>query len=245
MQSMSQNTNKQLLVCEQFHSIQGEGKRTGVNSHFLRMSGCNLSCSFCDSKFTWTHQPEELERVGARDLAITMADSGATNLVITGGEPLIHDQAMINEWMKEFMVNSWARHRYPSVEFETNGTIVPIALLNSPRFNYNVSVKLSNSSIPIQKRVIPKAIEAFNLMALNFDNVIFKFVVSGHESFREMQDLITAASLRPKDIWVMPMGTDSEVLNETAREMFFLCLENGYNLSGRMHVELFGNKRGI
>lgn len=76
-------------LVEDFYSLQGEGFHSGMPAYFIRLAGCPVRCAFCDSKHTWS--TEGFPTVSAVELAERAAGSGAPAVVVTGGEPLIHD----------------------------------------------------------------------------------------------------------------------------------------------------------
>jgi organic radical activating enzyme len=81
-----------LPVVETFHSLQGEGLHTGRSAFFIRLAGCNVGCSWCDTKHSWPADSHPKRLV--KDLAIeasAAAETGAAFVVITGGEPLHHN----------------------------------------------------------------------------------------------------------------------------------------------------------
>ena len=84
---------KDLPVYERFHSWQGEGVHMGKSAFFIRLHGCPVHCSWCDSAGTWhpEHLPEEVERLAPDELAEEAFSSGCEIVVITGGEPAIHN----------------------------------------------------------------------------------------------------------------------------------------------------------
>jgi len=243
MQNMK-NKGHVLKVCEQFHSVQGEGKNTGINSYFLRLAGCNLACTFCDSKFSWITDDRGIERVTAKELAQGLILHGIPNIVITGGEPFIHDQANMFNFLIEVKEYCMDQKRYPHIEFETNGTIMPINVMNSPMFHFNVSPKLSNSGVPLKNRIVPEVLEFYRDMYSNYRNVSFKFVVDSPESIEEVHNIVTACGIKPVSVFLMPKGTTVEAIRGNSRMAFDKVMEYGYNLSGRLHIDLFGNVRG-
>lgn len=78
-----------LPVVECFYSLQGEGYNSGKPAFFIRLCGCNVKCSFCDSKNSWSM--DNATWIDIETLADKVEESGANNVVVTGGEPLIHN----------------------------------------------------------------------------------------------------------------------------------------------------------
>ena len=86
---------KPLLVNERFHTWQGEGVHLGKSAYFIRFQGCPVKCPWCDSAGTWHPDwiPPDVEKANPADLADAAAGSGCEIVVLTGGEPTIHDLA--------------------------------------------------------------------------------------------------------------------------------------------------------
>src|SRR5437870_2466538 len=124
-----------LRLSELFFSIQGEGLSAGTPAHFVRLQGCDVGCSWCDSKYTW-------DAAGGRALTIDEAFAelralgDAPLLVVTGGEPLEHPglEALLDA----------ALERWPRVEVETSGVFPPP--LRHAALHYNVSPKLPSAT---------------------------------------------------------------------------------------------------
>ena len=102
-----------LRVCEIFESLQGEGARVGEPSLFLRLSGCNLRCRCCDTKYSW----DEFTEYPLDELVRVVESSGLTSIVITGGEPTLQADELI-EFFNEL------GHRKLKSIIETNGTLL-------------------------------------------------------------------------------------------------------------------------
>jgi len=248
-----------LPINELFESLQGEGVLAGVPSVFIRTSGCNLRCWFCDSYHTswepthaWMGLDEIVDRVGEFD---------ADHVVLTGGEPLIHDDAIS-------LINRLADRGY-HITVETNGTIAP-----PPETQIDlasVSPKLA-SSTPTPER--PPAggeddavgaddsaavddwqqrheanridYEALTALVERFGFQL-KFVLTGREDLPEIEELIAdlRAEAEPKiadtDVLLMPEGQTREQLAETRREVAEVAVESGYRYTPRLHVDLWND----
>ena len=84
--------SQQLPVVETFHSLQGEGLHAGRSAFFIRLAGCNVGCSWCDTKHSWPQSSHPLQSVESLAAEAAAADqAGAAFVVITGGEPLHHN----------------------------------------------------------------------------------------------------------------------------------------------------------
>lgn len=209
-----------LSVAEIFGpTFQGEGPRAGRLCHFLRLGGCNLKCTWCDTPYTWDASRfdlrQEIRQMPFEGVVAELDALGANSIVITGGEPLLQERAL------EAIVNE-----YPS-SIETNGTVLPPPWYDQADFV--VSPKLSNSGQP----------NKFKAPWLAVPNASFKFVC------RTVADLDEVAAYRtPRSrTWIMPEGTTSEITLTTARALADAVLARGWNMTLRQHVLLWGNER--
>ncbi|HEV8293432.1 MAG TPA: 7-carboxy-7-deazaguanine synthase QueE [Tepidisphaeraceae bacterium] len=228
-----------MKIAELFYSIQGEGKLAGVPSFFVRASGCNLRCTWCDTNYaSW--DPEGREMTVAQILD-AWRDHPAHHIVLTGGEPMIMpDIADLAAAFKKENCH---------ITLETAATIykpLPLDLAS-------LSPKLSNST-PWEKaagrfaeaheknRINVPVIQKFIDESPDFQ---LKFVVSAKEDLNEIEQLL--AQLRcwhPSDVLLMPEGIDSATLAQRGAWLADLCKQTGYRFCPRLHVELFGHTRG-
>lgn len=256
-----------LPIVEVFTSIQGEGCLIGTPSVFVRISGCNLRCCFkdsiCDTPYT-SFKPEK-GYFGITDILKEFAKHpNVTNMVITGGEPMLYSEAieqLIEEVKKQ--VNGLF------VTVETNGTIAP-----EPESNvglWSISPKLS-TSVPVPGRTYnnphygndswtfsKERCEELNKIRFNpeaiaqmIDTSMFqlKFVYSGPESIASIDEFLNAlkeldAIVHPYDVMLMPEGTTVEQITKNAQEAAQVCIERGWNLTDRLHIRIWGDKRGV
>ncbi len=226
----------ELVVAEVFGpTFQGEGPSTGRRAGFVRLGRCNLDCSWCDTPFTWDWErfdpATELRRITVPAVLSDLAAMAPEIVVITGGEPLLQQRRVVP------LVQACAERGWP-VEIETNGTIVPESPLIELVHQWNVSPKLANSGVPIERRLRPDALDA--LVASG--RAVFKFVAASEADLDEVAELTTAHALRP--VWIMPEGTDPTVVLERARALAQPVLDRGWNLTSRLHVLLWGDERG-
>lgn len=227
---------RDLVVSEVFGpTFQGEGPSAGRRCGFLRLGGCNLDCSWCDTPYTWDwsrHRPEdELRRMTAGDAVARVAAMGVDMLVITGGEPMLQQQALLP-------LLTESRRRGWRVEIETNGTMAPRSDVAALVDQFNVSPKLANSGVAEERRLRPDVLAAFAATG----RAVFKVVVSGADDLDELDRLVAATGIAP--VCVMPEGTDATRILEGMRRLAGPALERGYNLSPRLHILLWGDERG-
>ena len=192
---------------EIFRSIQGEGVNAGEPSAFLRLATCNLSCSWCDTKYTWDWRSyrydDEVTELSAAEVEERILDLDCPRLVITGGEPLLQQ-----EELAPLAASLQRRGLY--CEVETNGTFAASAGMAKAVSQWNVSPKTTNSGNRPDRREVPEALEAFRAM----DNAYFKFVVVEPADVDEMRRLVDAHQLPTDRVLLMPEGVDPEVLTE-------------------------------
>jgi organic radical activating enzyme len=217
-----------LHVCEIFQAIQGEGKYVGTNVIFLRLSGCNLNCSFCDTKYHWSGKDMEL-----KDVAEEIKKFNSKKIVITGGEPLSQQQAL-TELFQENLDSSY------HITVETNGTIMPDKII--PYIDhYACSPKLGTSGNDIDKRLDYDVLEYIN----SKKDSIFKFVISSDEDLDEVKFIENQVQIDKEKIYLMKEGGTTEKQYHGIANFLDVCLKNGYNFSPRLHVMIYDIKRGV
>lgn len=225
-----------------FYTLQGEGKTIGKPSIFLRLSFCNLRCSFCDAYYTW--QPEYVNHkeppvymtISEILFSFQKLNVGHNNLnfVITGGEPLLFMES-VTELVKNLL-------SFGTVEIETNGTKRPNSFLLE-NVQFNVSPKLSNNNADSKsRRIIPNSIKTL----LEAKNVQFKFVISSEKDVDEMlEDYIYEFDIPSNLVWLMPEGQTRKELRKTRKIVVEQSLKYGFNFTDRMQINLWGNKRAV
>lgn len=236
-------TKKQRLsVSECFYSIQGEGQTMGIPAVFLRLGGCNLLCESanwrCDTIEVW-RKSRSIEFHNVLNEEMLYALGNGAHLVITGGEPLMHELHII-EFIKWFM----EKYEYkPCIEIETNGTIIPNAILNMYVDYWNVSPKLSTAGEQNSEelRINKTALAMFNRFS---KNIIFKFVISCEDDLVEMQEKF-GIYIDSENIVLMPAGSSQDELMKTRQMVAQMCKENYYKYSERLHVVIWNLKTGV
>jgi 7-carboxy-7-deazaguanine synthase len=229
-----------MKISELFHSIQGEGKLMGVPSAFVRVSGCNLRCAWCDTPYaSWNPDGQEMD---IPTVVQRVRAFGAKHIVITGGEPLIMPE--IEELVT--LLKEASCH----VTVETAGTIYKRLKLDLA----SISPKLFNST-PRERdggrfaqaheehRLNPAAIQQFMDTSPEFQ---LKFVVNSEQDLSEISQLLTSIrGWKPSDVLLMPEGIDAHTLAGRAEWIVKACKTHGYRFCPRLHVELYGHQRGV
>jgi 7-carboxy-7-deazaguanine synthase len=230
-----------MLIAEIFYSIQGEGELTGVPSVFVRTSGCNLRCTWCDTKYaSWNPEGEELS---VEAIVEQVKSYPAQHCVLTGGEPMVaKDIAVLAARLRDA-----GKH----ITIETAGTIAPSGIACDLA---SISPKLANSTPAAgevtegwrqrhegtrrQPMVLREWIEAYPFQ--------LKFVLESADDLSEMEALLQEIGrpIPPAKVLVMPQGTDVRTIRGRDGSLVDLCLRRGYRYCNRLHIELFGNRRG-
>jgi len=232
-----------MLISEIFYSVQGEGLLTGVPSLFIRTSGCNLRCRWCDTPYaSW--KPEGNDLTPDAILAKLKDWPAARHVVLTGGEPMIARD--INSLIHG--IRSAGYH----LTIETAGTVpLPDAGCDLA----SLSPKLSNST-PLAGEISEAWItrheetrrqpEVLNTWLAGAAETQLKFVISSGTDLSEAQALLAALNpgLPPDHILLMPEGRTMEELRSRAAWLVEVCKTHGYRFCHRLHIELFGNQRG-
>lgn len=240
---------------EIFYSIQGEGRNMGRPSVFARSSLCNLHCIWCDTDYTWNWKGTRFEHVRDSEAdykKFDMADEvlevspekvaemihqyPCKHVILTGGEPMMHQ----DDWVKvmTYLRNQDADYFF---EVETNATLLPTPEFDAFIAQYNLSPKLSNSN---NKRSLREKPDVLHFFAKDSRSV-FKFVIAEDQDLKEVQDLIAKYQIAPENVYLMPEGTSPEQLTRRRSWLTQACMEYGYWYTDRLHVQIWGDKRGV
>ncbi|WSS23153.1 7-carboxy-7-deazaguanine synthase QueE [Streptomyces sp. NBC_01190] len=228
-----------LIIAECFGTeqptFQGEGPSCGAPALFIRLSRCNLTCEWCDTKYTWDWEHfdprQESVRRSATDLLAWALASPVKLVVITGGEPLLQQHALVPLVLA--LLAGGKR-----VEFETNGTVVPETALLVDGVGFNISPKLGNSGVADDRRIVPAALVAFAASG----QAAFKFVTRAVPELDEIAALVDRYGLAP--VYVMPEGTTADSLIATTRLIADAVAARRWHLASRLHVLAFADTRG-
>ncbi len=230
-----------MLIAELFHSIQGEGELAGVPSVFVRTSGCNLRCAWCDTPYaSWN--PEGSQRSQELILAEIEQHPTTRHVVLTGGEP------MIAKGIAELAAAIRAGGRH--VTIETAATIAPdgiacdLASLSPKLLNAapdpveHGAWRKRHEAIRWQPEVVRAWIDAYPYQ--------FKFVVNRPEDIEELESMLAALKreIPRHKVHLMPEGTTTQQIRSRAGWLAEQCKARGYRYAHRLHLELYGNRRG-
>ena len=223
-----------MKIAEIFYSLQGEGALVGVPSVFVRTSGCNLRCVWCDTPYTSWH-PEGVELSVDEILARVAAHTQARHVVLTGGEPMIAPQAV--------ELTEALRARGLHITIETAGTVFhPVAcdlMSISPKLAHSTPAgpwAATHERLRIQPDVLARLMQSYEHQ--------LKFVVADPKDMDEIRSLLEQLAADRSKVILMPEGIDADILRERGRWLAEICKREGFRFSPRLHVDLYGNMRG-
>ena len=229
-----------MLISEIFHSLQGEGELAGVPSVFVRTSGCNLRCNWCDTPYaSWAPEGVQLR---VDEIMAEVRRYPARHVVLTGGEP------MIAPGIRE-LAAALRKSGY-HITIETAATIAPAGIACDLA---SLSPKLKNSA-PDDRlddawrkkhealRWQPETVMAW----LDQGGYQLKFVVSQVADVNEIESMLAqlGRQIPRAKVLLMPEGTTVEALRAKAGWLGELCKVRGYRYAPRLQIELYGNRRG-
>jgi 7-carboxy-7-deazaguanine synthase len=229
-----------MLISEIFYSLQGEGELTGVPSVFVRTSGCNLRCNWCDTPYASWHP--EGTMMSVEEILDEVKKHPAKHVVLTGGEPMIAPG--IRELAYRLQDDGY------HLTIETAGTIAPRGIAcdlasvspklahSAPDSRLDEAWRRKHEELRRQPEVLAEWIAAGHFQ--------LKFVVGSEADIAEIEDLLreTLCAVPPSKVLLMPEGTTIERLRERAAWLSEVCKAKGYRYTHRLHVELYGNQRG-
>ena len=240
---------------EVFHSIQGEGKSLGRPSVFIRLSGCNLYCIWCDTDYTWNwkgtrfvHQNDQdpnyskfdkkewTAKCSIEEIYDLVKEFPCKNIILTGGEPMLQQKGLTS--LIEYFKNEDDAYQF---EVETNGTVLPVPEFDRLINQYNVSPKLENSGTSVTDREVPDVYLFFS----ESQKSIFKFVVTRPDDLEEVLSLIEDYRIPTLKVWLMPEGADRPTLQANRKWLVEICKQQGFHYTDRLHIEIWGRKKGV
>lgn len=223
---------------EIFYSVQGEGVHIGRPAVFLRLALCNLSCSWCDTKYTWDwdkYDPtQQITDMTHEEIRTEILRHNCQYLVITGGEPMLQQSQLVP------LVQDLKNEGF-FLEIETNGTILPDQRLVNLIDHWSVSPKLENSGNSRASREIAECYAFFASSPLCH----FKYVVQDNNDFAELQATMRTYDLNSSRIILMPQAQDLNALIQRGKWLVELCKTHGCIFSTRLQILLWGDKRGV
>lgn len=208
-----------MKINEIFYSIQGEGPQVGMAAWFVRTSGCNLTCPWCDTKYASEGTEMTIEQIESKlDVNI------CRNIVITGGEPLIQND----------FITFIKKLSYFNIYVESNGTIYNSIFPGYAKFIISPKLEfLTDNYI--------KVLKMWRYFAT------FKFVIGDILDFESTLKIIKQLKIEEKDIYFMPKGTNEKELKKNMNQIAeWIKKRASYaRLSPRLHIHMYDGKRGV
>lgn len=237
-----------IIISETFYSIQGEGRFIGTPSIFLRTQGCLLNCVWCDTYNVWKnglpYSNEELLVLWKKMGFIDLIKSKSIHIIFTGGEPLARQTQLLDFF--KYLINK-GEITYNSlndnIEVETASTVKPTDEFEDFfKPYYNVSPKLANSGMNLQRRVRDDVLKYF----AGNDKSIFKFVISNENDINEiMETYIKPYNINNKSVYLMAQSTTRQQLNDNELNVVKLAMKYKFRYSTRLHLHIWDKATGV
>ena len=227
-----------MKISEIFYSIQGEGMLTGVPSVFVRTSGCNLRCAWCDTPYTsWAPEGQEMS---VDEVLAGVRSHPARHAVVTGGEPMIAPGIVeLTEGIRGLGLH---------VTVETAGTVyerVACDLMSiSPKLENSTPREREGGKWAAQHERLRYRPEVLKHLMSEYEYQL-KFVVASPDDMAEIARMIEATGADRSRVVLMAEGTISEAIRERAAWLTEICKREGFRYSPRLHIDLWGNRRGV
>lgn len=242
-----------MKISELFFSIQGEGKRTGSPSFFIRTNFCNLRCKFtggnlCDTAYTsWF--PGDKKNLGDVEIDFIVSEYSKVkcpDVVITGGEPTMYEDDL-----ETLCRTLKSLDKKIFITIETNGTgfggfasqadLISI----SPKLVSSVPFKTEYENLHEKNRINTDALINYNLLKKkNITDVQWKFVFTCDNDISEIRKLQAIAGFEDDDVYLMPEGLTAQDLENKRADVIAACMRNNFNYTDRIHILVWGNERG-
>jgi 7-cyano-7-deazaguanosine (preQ0) biosynthesis protein QueE len=238
--------NETVRISEMFGpTIQGEGPHVGEPCLFIRVWGCPLSCPDCDTKYSWDSTDGVRQSVNwfsvqdfiQQHQTVKGGQASSTPIVLTGGEPLLYQK-------------SFLFHSLPGayqVDLETSG-YHPVGVSRFPDYlrafrSIVISPKIGGL-VPqhLEEREVTSQLVQFK----DLENVFWKFVVGSKVDMQTVVKFVQEQSfIRERPIYIMPFGTDRQTILQQMEWLAPMVADLGFLLTPRLHVLIWGNRRGV
>lgn|SRR5690606_2307203 len=231
---MAEPVSDTLFVSEIFDSLQGEGPSQGYPCTFLRLAGCNLACTWCDTEYSWNWTKYDVRKEAYTEAIATLAArlAASPRLVITGGEPLLQQRSL--EQLLAQLPEALP------IEVETNGTIEPSSYLATRVAQWNVSPKLAHSGETLERRLNPTALVKFR----DTGRAWLKLVAQSSDDESELSEIVNLVTWPSSRVYLMPQCRSPDQLANLSPSIVNVALSTGYKFTSRLHLQIWGGQRG-
>lgn len=181
---------EKLQVAEHFISINGEGRRAGQLAMFIRFTGCNLDCRYCDTK--WANIPDApYEAYTAQEIMNLIRDSGVRNVTLTGGEPLLQKGLPV-------LLEMLRAAPELQIEIETNGSVDIVSFLPEKAGGAGKGIEKDNVTFTIDYKTPVSGMED-RMCSSNYQNLrrsdTVKFVVGSRDDMMKAKEIVESYHL--------------------------------------------------
>lgn len=232
---------------EIFYTLQGEGVSIGKPAIFVRLAKCNLACVWCDTPYTWNwtttnfkheddvkyNKNEEIVTLTPLQVADIISEFECNRVVFTGGEPMLQQNEIAEVCF--FLGDDYI------FEIETNGTITPTDRLLAEISQFNVSPKLSSSGNKLNKAIKTPILKKF----AETNKAWFKFVIGTEQDLFEAIQIIQDCEIAKIAVYFMPEGRSESAIEQNSKILAEICKQLAVNFTTRLHVLLWGAKKGV
>ncbi len=227
-----------MKIAEIFYSIQGEGALVGVPSVFVRTSGCNLRCVWCDTPYT-SWNPEGGDKT-LDEIMTEVLQFPARHVVVTGGEPMIAPKiTALTKALREANLH---------ITIETAGTVsaaVHCDLMSmSPKLSNSTPLERENGRWAAQHERLRYQPEVLKRLIADYEYQL-KFVIAAPADVSEVAGIVEELRADPRRVILMPEGTRRDVVQQRGLWLAEICKTEGYRFSPRLHIDLWGDRRGV
>lgn len=231
-------TGTLMNISEIFYSIQGEGMLAGVPSVFIRTSGCNLRCTWCDTPYaSW--KPEGFN-VGYGPILANVRRHWSNHVVVTGGEPMI-DSDVVELTQKLRTIDH-------HITVETAGTVfqpVECDLMSiSPKLSNSTPTDVEGGRFAAQHERVRYQPEVLKELIGRYPYQL-KFVIETSDDIREVRDMVDLLGADCERVLLMPEGTQPEILMDRSKWLVEVCKNFRFRFCPRLQIMIWGDRRGV